>query len=102
MRPSTTEPSRTSDPTMPHMISRDRMRAASSVRERSRARLFFACRLARKLRSEVVERAPQPFLEPDLRLPTEQLARLLDVGLAHLRIVDRQRLEHDLRRRPGR
>src|SRR5581483_8287471 len=40
--------------------------------------------------------ASQTVLEADLRLPAEELAGPRDVGLPHLRIVDRQRLEDDL------
>src|SRR6516162_658060 len=41
----------------------------------------------------------QPVLERHLGLPPEHLPRARDVGLAHLRVVDRQRLEDDLARR---
>src|SRR5207253_1727447 len=43
--------------------------------------------------------APQAFLEVDLRLPAENLAGAGDVRPAHLRVVDRHRLEDDLARR---
>ena len=46
-----------------------------------------------------MSRAAQPLVEIDLGLPAEQLARAGDVGLPHLRVVDRQRLEDDLARR---
>src|SRR5947209_16892123 len=38
----------------------------------------------------------EPFLEPDFGLPPQHLARTRDVRLADLRIVDGERLEHDL------
>src|SRR5690242_19255785 len=47
------------------------------------------------------EHSPQAFFELDLGLPVEHLAGAGDVGLAHLRVVDRQRLENDLARRTG-
>src|SRR5262245_38668582 len=46
------------------------------------------------------DRPAQPFLEPDLRLPAEDLARSGDVRLPDLRIVLGQRLEDDLALRP--
>src|SRR5690349_13042589 len=48
----------------------------------------------------LVDRASQPFLEIDLWLPAQDLARERDVGLALLRIVGGQRLVDDLRLRP--
>src|SRR5215218_1579203 len=51
--------------------------------------------------SHGAEHAAKAVLELDLGLPTEQLAGACDVGLTHLRIVDWQRREHDLARRPG-
>ena len=48
-----------------------------------------------------MQHSPQPVLEGDLRLPPQQLPGPCDVRLAHLRVVDRQRLEHDLARRAG-
>src|SRR5512146_2033317 len=47
------------------------------------------------------QRTAQAFVERDLGLPAEELPRARDVGLPHLRVVDRQGLEHDLARRPG-
>jgi hypothetical protein len=47
----------------------------------------------------VLDRALDPVAHVDLRLPPDQVARPRDVGLANLRIVDRQGLEHDLRAR---
>src|SRR4051812_6723333 len=47
------------------------------------------------------EHATEPFLEVDLGLPPEHLTGSRDVGLTDLRIVDRQRLEDNLARRPG-
>src|SRR3954452_5737282 len=49
-----------------------------------------------------LQQPPQPLFEGNLRLPAQQLARPRDVGLAHLGVVDRQRLEHDLARGAGR
>ena len=49
----------------------------------------------------MLDRAREAVAQVDLRLPAEQVARARDVGLAHLRVVDRQRLEHDLRARLG-
>src|SRR5215211_6300130 len=51
--------------------------------------------------SHGAEHAAKAVLELDLGLPTEQLAGARDVGLAHLRIVDWERLEHDVTGRPG-
>src|SRR5581483_2149456 len=48
-----------------------------------------------------VDQPAEPFLERDLRLPPEHLLRARDVGLPHLRVVDRKRLEHHLARRAG-
>ena len=46
--------------------------------------------------AEIVDRAVEPFVELDLGLPAELLARLGDVRLALQRIVLRQRLLHQL------
>src|SRR2546421_1078406 len=54
-----------------------------------------------RLSSERVEQAAEAFVEPDLGLPSQHLARPRDIRLAHLRIVDRQRLEDDLALGPG-
>src|SRR5207244_13368984 len=56
---------------------------------------------AKDFRSDLqgVDEPPQPVLERYLRLPAEHLAGAGDVRLAHLRVVDRQRLEDDLARR---
>ena len=43
--------------------------------------------------------ACEPLLQIDLRLPAEHLARTRDVGAPDLRVVGRQRFEHDLARR---
>ena len=43
----------------------------------------------------------QTFAQRDLRFPSEQFARPGEVGTPAGRVVDRQRLEHDLRRRTG-
>src|SRR3954464_4755806 len=51
--------------------------------------------------AERAQPALQPVLEVDLGPPAEDLARPGDVGTADLRIVDRQRFEHDLAGRPG-
>jgi hypothetical protein len=53
---------------------------------------------ASDLRSEVFDRRRQPFLERHLRLPPQQRPRAGDVGLAHLRIVGRERSEDQLAR----
>src|SRR5947207_1746589 len=45
---------------------------------------------------EARKHAAQSFLELNLRLPAEELARPGDIGLPDLRIVDRQRLVDDL------
>src|SRR3954453_14484050 len=49
-----------------------------------------------RLSSERVEQAAKSLLEAYLGLPPQYLARPRDVGLAHLGVVDRQRLEDDL------
>ena len=49
----------------------------------------------------VLDRAREALAQVDLGLPAEQVARARDVRLAHLRVVDRQRLEDDLRARLG-
>src|SRR5918911_2069436 len=54
-----------------------------------------------RLPTERREHAAQTFVEVDLRLPAEDLLRPGDVGLALLRVVDRQRLVDDLARRAG-
>src|SRR5215213_11723825 len=46
-----------------------------------------------------LQRADEPLAELDLRLPAQLLARERDVGLAHLRVVGRERLVDDLRAR---
>src|SRR6188768_435574 len=48
------------------------------------------------------QRAPQALVELDLGCPTENLLGARDIGLADLWIVDRQCLEDDRARRPGR
>src|SRR5207248_2116234 len=53
------------------------------------------------LPAEGREHPSEPLLQLDLRLPAEHLPRTRDVGLAHLRIVDRERLVDDLARRAG-
>src|SRR5262245_51944045 len=53
------------------------------------------------LHSGLVDRALQPLPERDLRLPAEQVLGPGDVGLADLRVVDRERLEGDLGARAG-
>src|SRR3954468_15691812 len=62
-----------------------------SLRVHDRLRLGAAQRLDR-----VVDRLPQPIAQLHPRLPAQEIPRARDVRLAHLRIVDRQRLEHDL------
>src|ERR1700693_977624 len=54
-----------------------------------------------RLPPEAGQHPAQPFLQFDLRLPAEQLARTCDVGLADLRIVHRQGLMDDLALRAG-
>src|SRR5262249_21294512 len=54
-----------------------------------------------RLPSEGRQHAAQSVFELDFRIPAEELLRTRDVGLTHLRIVDRQRLMHDLARRTG-
>ena len=54
-----------------------------------------------RLPSETRQHAAQAFLELDLRLPAEELARTGDVGLADLRVVDGQRLVDELALRAG-
>ena len=46
------------------------------------------------------QRPTETLVEPDLRLPPENLLRPGDVRLAHLRIVNRQRLEDNLALEP--
>src|SRR5687767_8754493 len=46
--------------------------------------------------TEGFDRAPEAVFELHLRLPAEHLARARDVGLAHVRVVDREGLEDDL------
>src|SRR5256885_7686517 len=52
------------------------------------------------LPAEGREHPSEPLLQLDLRLPAEHLLRPRDVGLAHLGVVDRERLVDDLARRP--
>ncbi len=52
-------------------------------------------------RLEIIQRFGQPLFQLDLRLPTQNFARLGDVGFALFGIVLRQRLEDDLRFRAG-
>src|ERR1051325_1814232 len=52
-------------------------------------------------RAEPVEGAAEAFFGFDARLPSEQGARARDVRLAHLRIVDGERLEDDVARGAG-
>src|SRR3954453_12398036 len=54
-----------------------------------------------RLSSERVEQAAKSLLEAYLGLPPQNLTRPRDVGLAHLGVVDRQRLEDDLAGRAG-
>src|SRR5213593_810102 len=54
-----------------------------------------------RLPSETRQHATQPFLELNLGLPAEKLARAGDVGLPDLGIVDGQRLVDDLALRAG-
>src|SRR5437016_6115390 len=71
-------------------------RAAATRRVTARPpRLLHTYRLS----SERGKHSPEPLLELDLRLPAQHLLRPRDVRLAHLRVVHRKRLEHDLARR---
>src|SRR5512132_1934099 len=54
-----------------------------------------------RLPSETRQHAAQAFLELNLRLPTEELARTGDVGLPDLRIIDGQRFVDELALRAG-
>src|SRR5580765_1362224 len=58
-------------------------------------------RLAFGNRQLRVEHPTETVLELDRRRPAEHLLRAGDVGLPHLRVVDRQRLVDDLARRTG-
>ena len=51
--------------------------------------------------TEIIDRARDSFFEFHLRFPAEDFFRAPDVGLAHLRVVHRQRLVFDPRFRPG-
>ena len=51
--------------------------------------------------TERLDGLAQAVLEGDLRRPAEDLRRARDVRLAHLGVVDGQRLVHDLARRTG-
>ena len=51
--------------------------------------------------TEIIDRARDSFFEFHLRFPAENLLRARDVGLAHLRVVHRQRLVFDPRFRAG-
>src|SRR4051794_18307241 len=77
--------------------------AAGTASDAARTRPAAPRRTLRTARppSRGAEHPPQAVLELDLRLPAEQLACPRDVGLAHLRIVDGQRLVHDLGLRAG-
>src|SRR5439155_23504808 len=66
--------------------------AATAVRTRTRRAKSDPYRLS----TQRHEQPPEPVRKRDLRLPAEQLARPRDVRLPNLRIVDRQRLEHDV------
>src|SRR6266851_458914 len=52
-------------------------------------------RAGAELGTEPFEREAQAFVGVHARLPPEQRARARDVGLTHLRVVLRQRLEDD-------
>src|SRR6187200_3193053 len=68
----------------------------------ARATATAAALRTRRVSLERPQSAAQPLVQLDLRLPAEDLARARDVRLAHLRVVDRQRLVEDLARRAGR
>src|SRR5918912_1101842 len=54
-----------------------------------------------RLPTERLEHPAQTLVELDLGLPAEDLLRAGDVGLAHMRVVDRQGLVDDLALRAG-
>src|SRR5579862_7036327 len=72
-------------------------RRSTRTRSGSIVRVLDADRLATLLAEEPRE----ALLEGDLGLPAEQLLRPRDVGFALQRVVDPERLEHDLAGRPG-
>src|SRR6185312_13209994 len=76
--------------------------ASSIETATARATATAAVLRTRRVSLERRQSAAQPLVQLDLRLPAEDLARTRDVRLAHLRVVDRQRLVEDLARRPGR
>src|SRR5438309_2326725 len=58
--------------------------------------LSLSCRFSRgDLLPEEFQRQPQPFIQMDLRLPSEQARGLADIGATLLGIVLRKRLEND-------
>src|SRR4051794_40485570 len=65
------------------------------------ARQISDARADERFGAGLLDGAPQPLAQVDLRRPPQQLAREADVGLADLRIVGGQRLVDDLRPRPG-
>src|SRR5437763_15231519 len=75
--------------------------ACAAGTARAAATKPIAAKTPRRLRNDRLppergQHPPQAVFELDLGLPTEQLLRPCDVGLADLRVVDRQRLVHDL------
>src|SRR2546423_4985375 len=80
--------------------------AVAAGTERPAATARAAARPQRRLHTyrlspERRDHPPEPFLELDLWLPAQHLLRAGDVRLAHLRVVHRKRLEHDLARGAG-
>src|SRR4029078_263664 len=73
-------------------------RACATSGERATA----AVPRTRRVSLERRQSAAQPLVQLDLRLPAEDLACTRDVRLAHLGVVDRQRLAQELAGRPSR
>src|SRR5690349_24266853 len=69
---------------------------ASPAARTSTAPMTPICLRNEWLPTQRLQHAPEPVLELDLRLPTEQLTCARDVRLAHLRVVHGKRLVHDL------
>src|SRR5438045_6214380 len=67
----------------------------------SRSSRPFAQLPALEAAAEILDRARDSLLEIDPRLPAQDFSGAPDVGLAHFRVVLRQRFVFDLRFRPG-
>src|SRR5919202_4924133 len=82
-----------------------RLAPAAGTATRTTAATAAAARAMRlhtyRLPTERLEHPAQALVEIDLGLPAEDLLRAGDVGLAHLRVVDRQGLVDDLALRAG-